>query len=185
MEQPREYRHYTYADYCQWDDDQRWELIDGEAYAMSPAPKPRHQSIVGEIYGQLRDYLKGKPCKAFIAPFDVRLNATGQDDTVVQPDITVICDRSKIDDKGCSGAPDFVVEVLSLASSRHDRLIKFNLYQRAGVREYWIVDPETDTVAIHLLENGKYTTAAYGDTGTAPVSILPGCELNLQEIFAE
>ena len=188
MEQLHEEQRYTYADYCTWDDGERWELIDGVPYAMSPAPRPRHQSLVGEIYGQLRDYLKGKPsCKAFIAPFDVRLDAAGEDDTVVQPDITVICDRTKIDDKGCNGAPDLVIEVLSSSpdSSRRDRLIKFNLYQRAGVREYWIVDPDTNTVAAHLLENGKYTVAAYGDTGTAPVNVLPGCEINLQDIFAD
>jgi len=185
MEELREDRRYTYADYCTWDDNERWEIIDGEAYSMSPAPRPRHQSVIGEIYGQLRGFLKGKPCKAFIAPFDVRLDETGQDDTVVQPDLVVICDRSKIDDKGCNGAPDLVIEVLSPASASRDRWVKFNLYQRFGVREYWIVDPDSGTVAAHLLESGKYTAFAYGDTGTAPVAVLPGCDIDLKEVFEE
>ena len=192
MGQLREERYYTYADYCTWDDGERWELIDGVPYKMfsdlvmmSPSPRFRHQRVVGEMHRQLANFLKGKPCDVLVSPFDVRLDAAGKDDTVVQPDITVICDRSKIDDKGCNGPPDLVIEVLSPATSRRDRLIKFNLYQRMGVREYWIADPETSTVAAHLLENGKYTTAVYGDTGTAPVNVLPGCEINLQEVFAE
>ena len=192
MEQLREDRRYTYADYCTWDDGERWEIIDGVPYKMfsdpvmmSPAPKARHQSIILEIAGQLRNFLKGKPCKAFIAPFDVRLDAKDDDDTVVQPDISVVCDRSKIDDKGCNGAPDMVVEVLSPSSARHDKLVKFNAYQRAGVREYWIVDPDSKTVAVYLLEGGRFIAAAYGDTDTVPVSVLAGCEINLGEVFED
>ena len=185
MEQLREERRYTYADYCTWDDGERWELIDGVPYAMSPAPRPGHQSVIGEIYRQMANFLKGKPCKVFTAPFDVRINAKDNDDTVVQPDISVICDRAKIDDKGCNGAPDLIVEVLSPSSARHDKLVKFNVYQRAGVREYWIVDPDSKTVAVYLLEGGRFVASAYGETDTLPVSVLEGCGINLAEVFED
>ena len=111
------------------------------------------------------------------------LSVTEEDDTVVQPGISVICDRSKIDDRGCKGAPDFIVEVLSFSSDRHDRLTKMKLYRNAGVREYWIVDPQMKAVYAHILESGKYSINAYGDTEKAPVSILNGCVINLAEIF--
>ena len=185
MEQLREERRYTYADYCKWDDDERWELIDGVPYAMSPAPRPRHQGIIGEVHRQLATFLKGKPCKVFVAPFDVRLSAEDDDDTVVQPDILVICDRAKIDDKGCNGAPDLIIEVLSPSSAGRDKWVKFNAYRRAGVREYWIVDPDSGTVAVHILEGEKYVTSAYGDTDTVPVEVLPGCEILLGDVFEE
>jgi len=175
---------YTYADYCAWDSDERWEIIDGAAYAMAPSPGTKHQRILSELHGQLYNFLKGNPCKLFPAPFDVRLNPNENDDTVVQPDIVVVCDRSKLDDKGCKGAPDFVIEILSPSTARHDKWTKFNAYQRAGVREYWISDPDSKTLSVHVLEGGRYITSAYGDTDTAPVSVLPGCEINLSEVFA-
>lgn len=178
-------RKYTYADYCTWDDSERWELIEGMPYAMSPAPTPQHQGISGELFGQLRDYLKGKPCKLFAAPFDVRLNADDEDDTVVQPDLVVICDRSKIDDKGCKGAPDIVIEILSPSTARKDRMVKFQQYLKAGVREYWIVDPDTKTVQACILSNGFYITTMYADTDIAPVKVLEGCQINLADVFAE
>jgi len=184
MEQPRRGRRYTYADYCTWDDDKRWELIDGVAYMMS-APGTRHQRVVGEIHRQLANFLRGKPCDVFASPFDVRLDGADEDDSVVQPDILVVCDKSKIDEKGVRGAPDFMVEVLSPATSRYDRVIKFNLYQRAGVREYWIADPDSGTVGVFLLEGGKYIAAAYSAADTAPVEVLPGCEIDLREVFNE
>jgi len=176
---------YTYADYCKWDDGERWELIDGAPYMMSPAPSPIHQGISREIAGQLFNFLKENPCKLFTAPFDVRLNAGKADDTVVQPDLLVICDLSKIDDKGCVGAPDLVIEILSPATIRHDRIIKFRLYQKAGVREYWIVDPDTQSIQTCTLnEDGFYVTAVYSDTDIVPVNVLSGCVIHLQEIFA-
>jgi Uma2 family endonuclease len=175
---------YTYKDYRKWDDGERWELIEGLPYMLSPAPSPIHQGISREIAGQLYNFLKGGPCKLFTAPFDVRLNADKADNTVVQPDLLVICDSSKIDDKGCSGAPDLVIEILSASTIRHDRIIKFRLYQKAGVREYWIVDPETQSIQTCTLnENGFYITAVYYDEDVVPVSVLPGCAIHLQEIF--
>jgi Uma2 family endonuclease len=103
----------------------------------------------------------------------------------VQPDISVVCDRSKLDDHGCVGAPDLVIEILSSSTSRYDRVLKFNAYLRAGVREYWIVDPEDKSVSAHILDNGRYLTSVYGDTGHLSVHVLPGCEINLNDIFAE
>ena len=178
--------HYcTYADYRKWDDGERWELVDGKAYAMYPAPSWKHQGILGELHGQIRNYLKGKPCKVFVAPFDVRLNADAGDDTVVQPDIVVICDRTKIGGTGCVGTPDMVIEILSPSTSAHDRIIKYKLYLQYGVREYWIVDPDDKSVTAHVLDNGRYYTSAYADSDIAPVHVLEGCKINLTEVFEE
>jgi len=176
---------YTYADYCTWDDSKRWELIEGVPYAMSPSPSPMHQTISVQLLRKIGNFLEGKPCKVFHAPFDVRLNADDEDDTVVQPDLLVVCDRSKIDNTGCKGAPDLVVEILSPSTARKDRVLKFQQYQQAGVREYWIVDPETKSVQVCILQGGLYVTYMYADTDTAPVRVLEGCEIDLQDVFAE
>ena len=198
MPLPIERERYTYADYCTWDDDFRCELIDGEIYVdgqlypgkpgaavmMAPAPALGHQSISVDLTRQLANFLKGKPCKVFHAPFDVRLNAGTGDDTVVQPDIAVVCDMSKLSEKGCVGAPDLVIEILSPSSARRDRFLKLNAYQRAGVREYWIVDPDTKTVLVNILENGKYFIKSFSDADTAPVHVLEGCTIGLRDVFA-
>jgi Uma2 family endonuclease len=183
MPQPKENERYTYADYCSWDESERWELIDGVAYAMS-TPVEAHQSTLVELLAQLHSFLKGKPCKVFVAPFSVRLNAEGADDTIVEPDLMVVCDQKKLDGKGVVGAPDFVVEIISPSSVRRDRIVKFNLYRNAGVREYWIVEPETKTVQACTLKDGQYILTAYGDEDAAPVNVLPGCEINLKDVFA-
>ena len=181
----KEKNYYTYSDYLTWDDDARYELIDGVPYLMSPAPRQEHQEVSMEIAKQLAVFLTGKPCKVFAAPFDVRLNVDKADDTVVQPDILVVCDKSKLDGKSCNGAPDLVIEILSPSSLKSDRITKFNKYLQAGVREYWIVDPDQKTVDVYTLENGKYFAAVYSDTDVVPVSVLEGCEINLQDVFAE
>ena len=178
-------KRYTFADYMTWTREERYELIDGAEYLMSPGPTWRHQSISERISRRIGNFLEGKPCLLFYAPFDVRLNADAGDDTVVQPDISVVCDRSKLDDHGCVGAPDLVIEILSPSTERHDRLVKFNVYLRAGVREYWVVDQEYNTVSVHILDNGRYVTSVYGNTDHLPVHVLPGCEINLNEVFAE
>ncbi len=183
MPQPKDNQKYSYADYCTWDNDQRWELIDGVAYAMSPAPGVTHQKASGDLFSQLYNYLKGKPCQAFHAPFDVRLNANDEDDTVVQPDILVVCDRSKLSEKGCKGAPDLVIEITSPSTARHDRVTKLNLYRAAGVREYWLVEPVSKTVQVCVFETGD--VKGYTDADAAPVAVLPGCVIDLKDVFAE
>lgn len=184
MPLPKE-KHYTHSDYLTWDDDSRYELIDGVPYMMSPAPSRVHQSVSSNLHLQLASFLKGKPCRVYHAPFDVRLNADTYDDTVVQPDLLVVCDRSKLDDKGCVGAPDIVVEILSPSTARHDRLVKFQIYQKAGVREYWLIDPDTKTLQVCILEDGKYITTMYGDTDTVHVHVLEGCAISLSDVFEE
>ena len=183
MEASRQERRYTYADYCAWDDDERRELIGGVPYAMSPSPTRTHQSISVALINQLYNFLKGKPCVVYHAPFDVRLNADEEDDTVCQPDIVVVCDKSKLDEKGCKGAPDLAIEILSASSLRMDRVIKLEKYKQAGVLEYWIVDPELRCVEVYVLDNGRYYAARH--IGEAPVGVLPGCVINLEEIFPE
>ena len=145
MALPAEKERYTFADCLTWGEDERIEIVDGEAVMMAP-PTTAHQLISGEMFRQLANYLEGKKCRAIPAPFAVRLFEKDGDspedvDTMVEPDISIVCDSSKLDKHGCKGAPDMVVEILSPSTQRHDRLVKLGLYQRAGVREYWIVSP--------------------------------------------
>ena len=178
-------KRYTYADYLTWDDDVRYELIDGVPYMMA-SPSTEHQRICSELHGQLWAFLQGKPCRPFTAPIDVRLNINKGDDTVFQPDIMVVCDHSKIDKKSINGAPDFVIEILSPSTSRHDTFIKLNKYLWAGVREYWVVNPDEKTVLAHILKDGDYIVKAYGvEDETISVSVLNGCIINLKEVFSQ
>ena len=186
MELAEEKAYYTYADFLEWKGPERYELVGGEAYLMA-APDPEHQRLLMEIAAQLHRFLKGKPCRVFPAPFAVRLSpqADNRDDTVFEPDITVVCDRSKIDRRGCSGVPDFVAEIISPRTASYDKVLKFNRYQKAGIREYWMVEPESRTVLACTLENGRYSLLTYDDTGLAPVTALPGCEIDLRDVFAD
>ena len=185
MDAKRSDKYYTYADYAKWDDGVRYELIDGVAFMMSPSPSRIHQEIIGELYIQIRQFLKGKQCKVFLSPFDVRLNADENDDIVVQPDLVIVSDKAKLDKNGCNGAPDMAIEVISPSSTRMDRLIKFQKYLKYGVREYWLVDPDDKTVHACVLENGKYVVNVYADTDAAPVRVLEGCFINLTDVFSE
>jgi len=183
--QLRKEERYTYSDYCQWDDGNRYELIDGEVYLMVPAPTSEHQRISRGLSNQIYNYLKGKKCEVFVAPFDVRLNVDTADDTVVQPDVSVICDPSKIDKRGCVGAPDMIVEILSPSSARRDNFVKFKRYLAAGVKEYWIVNPETKTVHVCVLKEGEYVSRVFGDTDSVPVGVLEDCLINLADVFPQ
>lgn len=191
MALPAEKDRYTFADVLTWDDGERAELIDGEVFLMAPAPSRVHQGISMELSRQFGNYLEGKRCQVYAAPFDVRLfekdGDTPEDvDTVVEPDLVVICDRSKLDDRGCKGAPDLVVEILSPTTQRHDRLVKLGLYQRAGVREYWIVDPDSSTVQVFLQQDGSLQLhEVYDRQGVAKVNVLEGCFIELEKVFSE
>lgn len=150
---------YKYSDYLNWTEDERWELINGEAYAMSPAPSRIHQEIVGELFLQIGSYLRGKDCKVYVAPFDVVLIESNQNEqdskNVVQPDITVVCDKEKLDDKGCKGSPDMVIEVVSPSTVSQDYVKKLNIYEKYAIREYWIVNPKNNNVFVYKLDENK------------------------------
>jgi len=178
-------KRYTYADYASWDDENRYELIDGVAYMMS-APSLEHQEVLGNLFALLWTFLRDKPCKVLVSPFDVCLNAKGDDDdTVVQPDVLVICNISKLDGKRCNGAPDMTIEVLSPSSKRHDMLLKFNKYMQTGVREYWIVDPIAKTVRVCLLNDGTYEMQDYSAADAVPMHVLGGLLIDMQDVFTE
>lgn len=181
---------YTLADALTWDENERIELIYGYPMMMAP-PVRAHQRAVIAIGSQLYDYLEGKKCEVNVAPFAVRPFEEEGDrpedvDTLVEPDITVVCDPKKLDDLGCKGAPDLIVEVLSPSSQRHDRLTKFNLYQRAGVREYWIVDPTSKSAQVFLLEDGRYIAKDFGaEKDILRVNVLDDCVIDLSRVFPE
>jgi Uma2 family endonuclease len=186
----RDLEHHTYADYCSWPDDVRYELIDGVAYAMGPAPVRRHQGILLELARQVANVLEGSPCRPYIAPFDVRLPKADESDndvdTVVQPDLVVICDRAKLDDKGCRGAPDWVVEVLSPSTAGHDQILKRALYQRVGVREYWLVHPVDRIVTVYRLNAGSYGVPDVRElVGTLAVGVLPEIVIDWERVVRE
>ena len=153
---------------------------------MSP-PVTKHQAILSELFFLIKSYLQGKKGKVFPAPFGVRLfpEKDLSDNTVFEPDIVVVCDLEKLDERGCNGAPDMVIEIISPSSVKYDRVYKFRKYQQAGVREYWIVDPDTKTVQVCMLENGRYVVSVYDETEKAAVSVLEGCEIDLSAVFAE
>lgn len=187
MPLPREER-YTLADALNWDESERIELIYGVPYLMSP-PVRVHQEILTALVLQIGTYLKGKKCRLYPAPFGVRLFEQDGDspnlvDTMVEPDISVVCDSDKLDEIGCKGAPDLIIEILSPSTQRHDRVTKFNLYQEAGVREYWIVDPMSRTVQVYVLENGLFRVVeSYSAEDEAEVRVLSGCIVSLRDVF--
>ncbi|WP_059105988.1 Uma2 family endonuclease [Shouchella shacheensis] len=186
---PNEKEKYSYADYLTWEEGERVEIIDGDIISMSPAPSRRHQEILGELFIALSVCLRDKACKAFIAPFDVRLLAEDKRDDevdqVVQPDLSIVCDQHKLDDKGCNGAPDIIVEVLSPSTVKLDRWTKYLLYEKAGVKEYWLVDPANKSVEIHRLVAGLYKfQGVFTKEDTIDVELLSGLKLDLEPIFA-
>jgi Uma2 family endonuclease len=181
-------RLWTYRDYREWDlkEGERYEIIYGIAYAMA-APNAYHQSILVALAANFYNFLQGKPCKVYPAPFDVRLfyEEDESDDTVVQPDLTVICDEKKRGSEGCRGAPDLVVEILSPSNTVIEMERKFDLYRVAGVREYWVAGPEEKVVHVHCFWEGGMNTLIFGAGDTALSDILPGLEIPLKAVFAE
>jgi len=181
---------FTYRHYRTWPDEERWELIEGQAWSMSPAPMRGHQKLSARLFNQVYDYLKGKLCEVYAAPFDILLpegeESDDEVDTVVQPDIVVICDKSKLTKRGARGAPDWVIEILSPRTAKKDFETKFHLYERHGVREYWIVDP--GAAAIHawrLGATGRFgEETLYEEEDRAASTALAGFAIDMKEFFA-
>lgn len=185
---PNDKEKYSYADYLTWGEDERVELIDGEIFNMSPAPSRRHQQVLRELSTAFSVFLREKECEVFFAPFDVRLLVDNKQDddinNVVQPDLSIICDQEKLDDKGCNGSPDLIIEILSPSSVKLDRWKKYQLYEKSGVKEYWLVDPVNESVEVHLLNDGQYKIqGVYTKDETISVNILTGLEIYLNQIF--
>jgi Uma2 family endonuclease len=179
---------YTYKEYLTWPEEERWELLDGIP-SMQATPSRIHQKISGELFLQIGNYLKSKSCEVYHAPFCVRLPRGDESEedvkTVVEPDLTIVCDKSKLDSKGCKGTPDLVVEIISDSSNRKDKLDKFNRYEIAGVKEYWIVEPEGKLVSVFKLgENKRYgRPEVYADEDLIKVEMFPGLEIDLKAVF--
>ncbi len=182
---------YTYADYLQWKFEERIELIKGKIFKMSPARSSAHQRISRKILVALDVFLYGKPCEVFNAPFDVRLTKKSKSNqevqTVVQPDICVICDRSKIDEKGCLGAPDIVVEILSPGNNKKELQNKYEVYEENGVQEYWIISTQDKTFFKYILnQDGVYVPSRLLTTGNEVTTpIFPGFIMSLEEVFKD
>ena len=182
------YSNYSYADYLKWRLDEQVELIKGKIFKMSPAPKRIHQRVSIVIASRLFYFLEGKICQVYDAPFDVRLPIKSKKDedifTVVQPDICVICDPNKLDDAGCIGAPDIVIEILSKGNNKKELQNKYEVYEESGVKEYWVVFPDEQTLLIYSLINGKYQASRLFTRGDEIKSdILPGFVLVLDDVF--
>jgi len=182
------YGNYTYADYLLWQLDEQVELIKGKIFRMSSAPMRIHQKLSGKVFYELYNYLSGNKCEVYSAPFDVRLPLKSLKDediiTVVQPDICVICDPIKLDKRGCIGAPDIVVEILSAGNNKKELQNKYEVYEESGIKEYWIIHPDEQSFLVYNLIDGKYQASRLmtrGDQFTTPV--LPGFVLNLDDVF--
>lgn len=185
---------YSYADYLTWQLEESVELIKGKIMAMSPAPSVKHQRISLNLSLSLGNYFKRKSCQLFVAPFDVKLYdrrksllANREAFSVVQPDLCVICDKEKLTEQGCDGAPDWIIEVLSPGNSRKEVRLKYDLYQESGVTEYWLVFPYEQIVQQFVLDgSGKYQLRAlYPGNETAAPHLFPDLQIDLNEVFAE
>jgi Uma2 family endonuclease len=187
----RDSRYHTYADYLTWSNSCGEELIDGTAYVREPpAPSPSHQRVVVGLCHQIEVALKNKPWRVYVAPFDVRLpNSSEEDDrvdTVVQPDVLVVCDSTKIDARGMRGAPDWVAEVLSPYTASHDQVVKLPVYERAGVREVWLVDHIDRRVAVYELRAGRYGRGRVLELqGKTEIGALAGVTIDWEELLAK
>lgn len=185
---PQERRTLTYANYLKLGDDTRYECIDGQVYNMSPSPTPNHQAVLGELFIEFGNYFRGKECRAFISPIDVCFSEEIVDLTKVkewvQPDLVVVCDKNKIGKKRIMGTPDLVVEVLSPSTAKHDRVTKYNRYQGAQVKEYWIVDPVYKNIEVHLLDGEVFKRdGIYFKGDILQVGIFENFQIDLDQIF--
>ncbi len=191
MSTARRSERYSWKDYLSWSDEERFELVEGVAYAMSPAPRRKHQRMVSELNRQIANALLESSCHVYPAPFDVKLSGEDADDapTVVQPDLTVVCNADKLTEQGVTGAPDLVIEIVSPESGYHDRARKFDLYQRYGVSEYWIVDENEDVLEVFELSNTGSDTPqyrrsnAYGREDTVDSAAVPGLKVEPARVF--
>jgi len=175
-------RIYTYKDYLNWPEDERVELIDGKIYYMA-APSKTHQELLRRISNSFTNYLHGKSCDIYFAPFDVRIDLDFGKDSVVQPDLIVICDDEKLDDKGLNGAPDLVIEILSKSTISRDQVLKYNKYLNVGVKEYWIIDPFREIVKVNLLTSNRYKEKTYARGDVIKVKILDDLYINVTDLF--
>lgn len=183
---------YSYADYLKWQFEERVELIKGKIFKISPAPARRHQRISGRFHAALFNFLDDKVCQVYHAPFDVRLTQRKSDNTskiytVVQPDICVVCDDTKLDEKGCIGAPDWIIEILSPGNSQIEMKNKFEVYEANGVKEYWLADPANDVIFIYVLNTeGKYIGLhPFALEDVIASHIFPDFKLNVADIFKD
>lgn len=185
------YGNYSYADYLSWELEEMVELIRGKVFRQAAAaPRRVHQELSMILSNKIFEFLKGKSCQVFAAPFDVRLPVASKRyediDTVVQPDLCVVCDPDKLDQMGCVGAPDLVVEILSPGNNKKELQLKYEVYETSGVKEYWIIHPDECTLLIYTLKDGKYRPSRLFTLGDRVVSqVLPGFELVLDEVFGE
>ena len=180
IENYEEKKYYSYSDYLTWEGPERCQLINGEVFMMA-SPSVAHQTILMTISNQFYTWLRGKTCQVFFAPLDVRLfpKDDNSDNTVVQPDMMVVCDENKIGKNSINGPPDLVVEIVSPSNTHRELFLKFQYYLEAGVREYWVIDPDEKKVQVHIYENGHYISTIYKDDAGIPVNILPGLSINL------
>jgi Uma2 family endonuclease len=185
----RDAYHHTYSDYFSWRDERRYELIDGVAYVKEPpAPTRIHQELVGALHLQIGLALEGTRWRAYVAPFDVRLPRDGEVDdlidTVVQPDVLIVRDRSKLDGRGMRGAPDWIAEVLSPTTSRHDQFVKVPVYERVGVPEVWLLHPIERTLTVYRLENERYGRPVILELkGRTAIGVFPGVGIDWDRIL--
>ena len=186
----RDTHYHTYADYLTWSATYGDEVIDGTAYVREPpAPSPSHQGMAGELYRQIGNALEDKPCRVYMAPFDIRLpksnEADDHVDTVVQPDVFIVCDLRKIDARGMRGAPDWLAEVLSPGSANRDRNVKLPVYERAGVREVWLIEPLDRTLTLYRLEAGRYGSPTFLELkGRTALAAVPGVTIDWDKMLA-
>ena len=173
---------YTAEDYWNLPEDVRAELIDGQIYYQA-APSRIHQTISGELYTVINNYIKSQKgtCRVFAAPFAVSL-FSGNEKNIVEPDISIICDRNKLTDKGCSGAPDWIIEIVSPGNPGHDFIYKLNLYSKFEVREYWIVDPRSQTVLVYQLEQKDFCVKTYTFQDKIKVNIYDNFWIDFQDL---